>query len=148
MLRKSRVGLYFLWALFLFSCNRNEPVCPPSEEFTAITAPSHPCLPTGEVEVNVDGRSGFRFKLNKGAFQTSAVFENVPAGKHQVVILNDDGCEFSRAITVDTIASGIRFQAAADILKKNCSQCHSGVNPQAGLDFTSACDILNHWPRI
>jgi uncharacterized membrane protein len=26
--------------------------------------------------------------------------------------------------------------------------CHSGNNPQGGLDFTNVCDILNHWQRI
>lgn len=26
--------------------------------------------------------------------------------------------------------------------------CHSGINPQAGIDFTRICDILNHWDRI
>ncbi|MGB4770528.1 MAG: hypothetical protein WBP58_03670 [Chitinophagaceae bacterium] len=34
------------------------------------------------------------------------------------------------------------------ILFNNCIQCHSGVNPQAGLDWTRDCDILQYWDRI
>ncbi len=148
MLKKNRRSLNFLWLVFFFSCNRNEPDCPTTQEFTVNTSVSHPCLPTGAVKVDAAGKSGFYFRLNKGEFQTDAVFENVPTGKHQIFMVDNVGCEFSKPITVDTISIGIKFKVAASILRQNCSQCHSGVNPHAGLDFTSVCVILNHWQRI
>jgi uncharacterized membrane protein len=49
---------------------------------------------------------------------------------------------------MDAITRGNIFTEVATILKIRCSLCHSGLNPQAGLDFTRNCDILANWNRI
>lgn len=40
------------------------------------------------------------------------------------------------------------FLEVKKILATHCQQCHSGVNPQAGLDWSRDCDILTYWDRI
>lgn len=40
------------------------------------------------------------------------------------------------------------FLQVKSILATHCLQCHSGVNPQAGLDWSRDCDILTYWDRI
>ena len=75
-------------------------------------------------------------------------FENISVGKHTVYVKDSNGCEASKEVSIDTIASGTKFREVATILKTRCSLCHSGLNPQAGLDFTRNCDILANWNRI
>jgi hypothetical protein len=147
MLWRSRLDFCVYALVFFASCTSNEQACGPDPEFVVNIMVSHPCEPTGTVELDVNGQSGLLFRLNNGSPQSSPIFQRVSTGNQKIFIVND-GCEFTKVITVDTIQYGIKFKTTADILKKNCAQCHSGVNPHAGLDFTSACDILNHWQRI
>lgn len=43
---------------------------------------------------------------------------------------------------------GPTFLKVKSILVTYCLQCHGGVNPQAGLDWSRDCDILTYWDRI
>lgn len=51
-------------------------------------------------------------------------------------------------VDLSTQTPGPAFLQVKRILATNCLQCHSGVNPQAGLDWSRDCDILTYWDRI
>jgi len=51
-------------------------------------------------------------------------------------------------VDISTVSPGPKFLQVKRILANNCLQCHSGVNPQAGLDWSRDCDILQYWDRI
>lgn len=136
--------------MFLFnSCSKNDNEdCYFVPEITTNMDKSHPCLSTGIIEIIAPIDVNFTYKIDQGNFQHNTVFENISAGKHILTIKDYNGCETSKEIKVDTITNGSRFAEVATILKTRCSMCHSGINPQAGIDFTRICDILNHWDRI
>jgi len=51
-------------------------------------------------------------------------------------------------VDISTLRAGPAFLQVKRILANQCLQCHSGVNPQAGLDWSRDCDILQYWDRI
>jgi uncharacterized membrane protein len=52
------------------------------------------------------------------------------------------------AVDLSLQTPGPAFLQVKRILATHCLQCHSGVNPQAGLDWSRDCDILTYWDRI
>ncbi len=51
-------------------------------------------------------------------------------------------------VDISSQTPGPLFLQVKRILSTHCLQCHSGVNPQAGLDWSRDCDILTYWDRI
>jgi hypothetical protein len=141
--------IYFSVFILLSSCSKNEnEECNFIPEITTSVIKSHPCLSTGTIKIESPIEANYSNKLDKGNFQTSKIFENIAVGIHTLSIKDNIGCEVSKKVNVDTIAKSNKFAEVANILKQRCSMCHSGLNPQAGIDFTRICDVLNHWKRI
>jgi hypothetical protein len=148
-MKKNRLILFIILSAFILlnSCSKNEE-CNYMPEITTSVSSSHPCEATGKIKVVMPLDVNFMYKLDQGNFQTETIFEKLSVGKHTLYIKDNHGCETSKEIRVDTITKGNKFTEIATILKTNCSMCHSGLNPHAGIDFTRICDILNHWNRI
>ncbi|MEC3874713.1 hypothetical protein [Chryseobacterium salviniae] len=149
-MKKNNLAYLFLLSTIipLNSCSKNDnEECSIPEIITTVNK-SHPCLSTGTIKITAPADAGYRYKLDQGDFQANTVFENISVGKHMVSIKDNNGCEASKEVEVDTITKGSKFTEVATVLKSRCSACHSGVNPQAGIDFTRICDILSHWNRI
>ncbi|KOY87695.1 hypothetical protein AD998_17565 [bacterium 336/3] len=131
---------------FFVSCGKKE--CIHKFEILVEVESSHPCIPTGSATIISPIKPDFLYKIDDNDFQTSTYFTNLKTGKHKIYIKENDGCETIKEFNIDTLQMGIKFREVANILRIRCSSCHSGINPQAGLDFTNSCDILNNWNRI
>jgi hypothetical protein len=135
--------------IMINSCSKNETKeCYFAPEITVNIDKSHPCLPTGTIEITAPINFNYTYRIDQKNFQRSTLFENISAGKHTLTVKDNDGCITSKEVLVDTIPKGNKFTEVASILKTRCASCHSGINPHAGIDFTSVCDVLNHWNRI
>lgn len=150
-MRKNRIIFFLLGCqlLLFYACSDNEQAdCTFVPVIATSSTASNPCLATGFIEITSPINADYLYKVDEGSFQTSTLFENISLGKHTVYVKDSNGCEASKEVSIDTIASGTKFAEVATILKIRCSLCHSGLNPQAGLDFTRNCDILTNWNRI
>lgn len=139
--------LIICWCCFA-SCKKqnNAADCLLPSTIAITSTASHPCNATAVV--TVDALGNFLYKLNNGPYQQSSVFAAVKAGINTVTIMQQGVCSTSKTIMVDTVKPGTQFNAVAQILSANCSSCHSGINPQAGLNWLNPCDILQYWERI
>jgi hypothetical protein len=113
---------------------------------------SDKCLPTGSVSVSATGSTGFTFKLNNGAYQSSNTFNNVPAGTHTVFARDADGCERSAQVTVGQSPDGPLFTAVRQVIRSNCggggSGCHLNGGSSGGQNFELDCNIVAARERI
>ncbi len=142
--------LLFCCCGLMYACtkNKSEPVCTLPLQLQTTTTPSHPCTATGSITILLPIANDLEYRLNNNAFQTGTVFNPVKAGMHTITVNQKGACSKTFTVTVDTITAGPQFMAVAAILKTNCSRCHSGINPQAGLDWLNPCDIIPNWSRI
>lgn len=107
-----------------------------------------PCTPTGEIRFVPPPGSRYRFRLGQESFREELVYTGLRPGLYRVGIQEDAGCMADTLIRVPDLATGPLFTAVRQLLATHCTACHSGVNPQAGLDFSQDCDILAHALRI
>lgn len=144
----SRCLLLIICWCCVASCKKqnNAAVCILPTTILITSTASHPCNATAIVTVDVPGN--FLYKLNNGTYQQNNIFSAVKAGANTITIMQQDVCSTTKTIMVDTVKSGTKFNAVAQILAANCSSCHSGINPQAGLNWLNPCDILQYWERI
>lgn len=141
--------IFFSAFILLSSCIESDnEECNFMPEITTSINKSHPCLSTGTIKITSPINADYMYKLDQGNFQTNTFFENIAAGNYRLSVKDNNGCNTSKEIIVETLAIGNKFAQVASILNARCSSCHSGFNPQAGIDFTRICDILNHWNRI
>ncbi|MCU0320794.1 MAG: hypothetical protein MUE72_00175 [Chitinophagaceae bacterium] len=130
------------------SCTKQESICNILEEVIVTTSASQPCLPTGSIQVTQPLGSNYQYKLNNQPFVLQPIFLNVKVGKKIITVKDASGCEVVKEVMVDTVAQGNQFRQVMQVLNNYCNTCHSGNNPQGGLNFTNVCDVLNHWQRI
>jgi uncharacterized membrane protein len=116
--------------------------------FSLNITPSSPCGGTGSVSVEISGNNTFTFVINDLPAQASPQFNTLKAGNHSLRIRSATGCIKDTVFAVPLIASGPQFAEVKSLLNRNCSSCHSGNNPQAGIDLTNDCVILGSWQRI
>ncbi len=135
---------------YLISCSKNatSPANCPALVITADTASSHPCVAGGSISITSPVGNGISYKIGNSAFQSSPVFSSLLPGTYKVVARDNGGCEYTSSIIIPESNAGTLFTAVKSLLAANCLSCHSGVNPQAGHDWTRSCDILNNWDRI
>lgn len=141
------------WAiciLLLVNCKKisNPDVKCKSIEVLADTVSSHPCYPDGTINIrNPIGREWY-YKVNNGALEGNTAFTNLKPGKYVLTAMDQGGCQYEKNIEITTISPGPKFITVKTVLNSYCTGCHSGNNPQAGLNLTNNCDILKQWDRI
>jgi hypothetical protein len=131
----------------IFSCSKTGVQCD-NINIQKIIIASEPCKGTGRIEIVYPNQNGLTFSLNNFIIQDDPIFSNLKPGSYKVNILKNDVCIFEDVISVDTVQSGKLFLDVKRILQRRCVSCHSGVNPQAGVDFNNSCDIVSQWERI
>ncbi len=138
-----------LLSVGLYSCaGESEMPCNLQDTMLVSSTASQPCSGSGTIQINEPVGANYQYKIDNQPFQNQPMFLNVKVGKHTLVLKDQNDCEAVKEIIVDTIIQGSKFRQVRQILTNRCSSCHSGYNPQAGLDFTKTCDIINHWDRI
>ena len=145
--------LLFAQLLFvgLYSCTKeSEMPCNLQDTIVVSSTASHPCSGSGSIEIKEPVSANFQYKIDNQPIQNQPIFLNVKMGKHILVAKDQNGCEITKEVVIDTIniVQGNTFKQVKKILSNRCISCHSGYNPHAGLNFTRSCDIINNWDRI
>ncbi len=95
---------------------------------TTTTANSGCPTANGTVTVTATGAiSPVQYKLNKGSYQSSNIFNGLAAGNYSVTVLDATGCPVSGAATV--ASNGPSFKTdVSSIISGNCATvgCHDG----------------------
>ncbi len=140
-------GVMLLFMVCLISCTE-ETICHPPTIVSITSRASHPCIATGSIQILPSAGNNYQYKLDKQTYIEQPFFLNVSAGKHTLIVKNVGGCELITEVEVDTVTQSSQFRQVMQILSNQCTPCHSGNNPHAGLNFTNVCDVLKHWQRI
>jgi hypothetical protein len=139
-----------LCLVMLYACSKKDSLVIPCTNYsiTTSTNPSDPCLPQGSIRIISPIQTGMQYRVGNGSFQSSPDFPSLTAGQYTVAVKDDKGCMATATVSIPAVAPGTLFGVVKSLLAGNCLSCHSGVNPQAGLDFTDNCTIVNNWDRI
>ncbi len=140
--------LFIFVAAGMWACKKNNSICTLNASVSATVIASQPCAATGAIIITSPVGSQYRYKLENASFQNEPAFQKLKAGKYRLMVKDANGCEAVKEISIDTILQGTKFTQVFQILANRCLNCHAGNNPQAGLNFTNVCDVLNHWQRI
>ncbi len=147
----SKYSLLFLAAacVFIMRCTKekNNLACE-SLVFSATSTISNPCTGEGTIMVASPTGGNWKYSIGKAAFQACSVFVALLPANYTITAKNEKGCLYESNIEVMTTSSGPLFNQVKSLLATNCISCHSGANPQAGLNWTFNCDIINFWNRI
>ncbi len=115
---------------------------------TADAVATDPCAAQGTITVLSPAGSDFRYSIHNGLYQTSPVFTGLTSGQYTLTVKDEKGCTGNRLTVVGQVSSGPLFTTVKALLAVNCTPCHFGNNPQAGLDWADNCTIVNNWARI
>jgi len=140
--------LLFVIAILNAGCKKDKIIACEAETVSASSTASLPCQKTGKLIVSFPTGNGWQFKVNNNPFQSAPIFAGLSAGNYEVFAKNENNCIYSTNVIVSEVLPGPLFAAAKSVLLAKCSPCHTGVNPQAGLDFANNCIILDVWDRI
>lgn len=77
-----------------------------------------------------------------------SIIQGLHFGQYPVVLYSDGGCTSDTLITIVHQMPGPRFLTVMPVLKRYCSNCHSGNNPHAGIDLTDSCSVIVRKERI
>ncbi|MCF6361182.1 MAG: SprB repeat-containing protein [Cyclobacteriaceae bacterium] len=112
---------------------------------TASLTPSGCKTTNGAITVQpVNGQSPYSYSLGI-ITQLSPTFTNLSAGEHEVVVIDDTGCEFS---LIETILTGVSYSSTIrPLINTNCaiSGCHNGSQSP---DFRTYDGVKANTPRI
>jgi uncharacterized membrane protein len=136
---------YLFLFLIVASCTKKTVFCNLPSVAISVYA-TEPCKANGEVTINTT--QNYLYSLNHAPFSGNIKFSNLDTGYHSLKIKDVDGCIFDTTIQIQQTNSGPLFAAVKQVLRQNCLGCHSGINPQAGLNFADNCTILKSWERI
>ena len=118
-----------------------------SINFNVKATASMPCTGTSTITIN-NLVGNYTYKIDNSIYQTAPVFINITVGKHLVTVRDANSREQNKEINIDTVLIGTLFKTVKHLLVTKCAPCHVGYNPQGGLDWNNACDVLNGWDRI
>jgi hypothetical protein len=136
-------------SLLLWGCAKKETATScTSFAVTAAATASDPCLPQGIITVTSPTGTGFEYQAGNGNWQSSPQLGPFVAGQYNLTVKDGRGCTSSIFVVVNAKAAGPLFSQVKSLLAVNCTSCHSGPNPQAGLDWTDNCTIVKSWSRI
>ncbi|MFK7922884.1 MAG: hypothetical protein AB8H47_13045 [Bacteroidia bacterium] len=141
--------LFGLCLLGLIACEEEpiEPQCDGSLKVDIVSQTDSGCNEdVGNIEVRaIGGNPAYRFNLDGGALQPSAIFEGVASGEHLVTVQDTLNCNASVSVT---LKSGVTFDDIQPIISTNCavSGCHDGTTNQ--VDLRPAANIKNRASSI
>ena len=88
------------------------------------------------------------YKLDGGAFGSSANFTAVSPGAHAITVKAANGCTETKMITVGTKATGPLFTAVKSLMTIKCGGCHTSGGSSGGFNFDDDCNIVVKKDRI
>jgi hypothetical protein len=140
---KREVCFCIILFLFIHCKKQSKDICSQLIITTNVT-PSAPCTAEGQFQISFPvGR-----QFNNSSFQQENIFSQLRPGAFNIVIRESNNCEYKTSIIIPETTAGPLFTTVKSLLSLHCITCHSGNNPQAGLNWTNTCDILQYWDRI
>jgi hypothetical protein len=114
----------------------------------SVVTNSDKCTATGSLTINASGSTGFSYQINSGAYQSSNVFSNLPAGAYTISVKDLDNCTKSTTATIGTGAAGPLFSSVKTLVISQCKPCHINGGNNGGVNFDLDCDIVAKKDRI
>ncbi len=151
------LGLCLLVIFSVISCSKSDggttpPADPCASKTIAVTPTvgqnADPRAKTGKVSVTATGSTGFSFKADNGAFQSSGDFTGLGAGDHTFTAKDAQGCEKTASINIPAVAAGPNFTAVKAILTTNCAVPGCHVSGGQSPNWTDNCTIVANADRI
>jgi hypothetical protein len=139
------------------SCSKSDggttPPADPCASKTIVVTPTvsqnaDPCAKTGKVSVTATGSTGFSFKADNGAFQSSGDFTGLGAGNHIFTAKDGAGCEKTASVDIPAVAAGPNFTAVKAVLQANCATPGCHVSGGQSPNWTDNCVIVANADRI
>ncbi len=112
------------------------------------TVASDPCIAQGRITITAPSGTGIQYRLGNGSWQSSPDFFPVTANNYTLSVKDETDCTNNSMVTVPAVPEGTLFSMVKALVSLNCTSCHSGNNPQAGIDLSRNCDIVGNWARI
>ncbi|MEL6257137.1 MAG: hypothetical protein AAFR87_34400 [Bacteroidota bacterium] len=152
---KNHISLSLLGFLFfyLLACESEEepvsPDCNNSQLFIQVTSfKTTPCdKEEGVIELTASGGSGvLEYSLDGINFSTQTLYEDLPSGRFQPIVRDENNCF---AATRITLSSGVSFSNdIEELITATCavSSCH--VTGEQAPDFSLRANIFSAAPRI
>ena len=118
------------------------------------TVASNPCFATGlgdgsiAIMATSSPAGALEYKLDAGAFGSSANFTAVSPGAHAISVRAANGCIETKMITVGTKPTGPLFTAVKNLMSIKCGGCHNGGGSSGGFNFDDDCNIVVKKDRI
>lgn len=116
--------------------------------FSPVITNADKCAQDGKLTINVTGGTGFQYRIDGGAYQSSNVFLNLSAGSHTVFAKDAAGCEKSSPLTVNEKPAGNLFAAVKSLLLVRCANCHTNGGSEGGNNWDADCNIVAKKDRI
>jgi uncharacterized membrane protein len=135
----------------ILSCSKNEDKGCNEILITLNTINPTPCTTQGSITVTFPIGANWQYSLNNNLFQSNTFFNNLDSKTYTVYAKNTStNCIYTKSIFLqnNNASAGILFTAVKNLLANKCTPCHFGSNPQAGMDFSNSCIIVNNWDRI
>lgn len=137
----------FIIVIISIGCGKKENTFPCQIEPLQIEVSTDTGCSSGGVKVYVVNRDvSLRISALR-KFGTNQI-KNLPSGKHKLSIEILGGCTIDTLIEIPYIVYGPLFTDVKRIMNQHCVQCHGGLNPHAGLDFSITCQITLNSERI
>ena len=114
--------------------------------FSAVVTASDVCVAEGSISISANGN--YLYRINNAAFLSTNTFNNLLPGKYEITAKNSNNCTKTDSVVIAAKNAGTLFIQTKAVLATYCIRCHSGINPQAGLDWTDNCTIVNTRIRI
>lgn len=141
-----------LLAFSLWNCDSEDEApamtCSTLPTVTVINAQDTPCgIEEGSIEVSGNGGTGsLTYSIDGINFQTNPVFNNLPSGKYQITVRDENNCEGTTNVT---LFSGISFSSTVEqLIAGTCAVGGCHVTGEQAPDLTLRDNIFTAAPRI
>lgn len=86
------------------------------------------------------------YKLDNGAFQSTALFTNLAPGNYVLTVRNNRGCLDTAQFSI--VNYGPKYAQVKQIVTGYCGPCHLNAGNSGSTNFDSDASIVSGWQRI
>ena len=153
---KITASLFFLYSLFLVSCNKKDappdPCLGVSYDVQYIKTPAVGASNNGTISINFPVGDTISYQLNTGTFQSSPNYTNLAAGNYVITVKNGKGCTDTVQISIPNY--GPKYALVKQIIAGigagggYCGPCHLNGGMSGSKNFDTDANIISSWDRI
>jgi len=110
------------------------------------TTPAIGASNNGSITVFNPAGDSVSYKLNNGAFQSTALFNNLAPGNYVLTVRNNRGCLDTAQISI--VNYGPKYAQVKQIVAGYCGPCHLNAGNSGNFNFDADASIVVGWQRI